>query len=321
MDRIVAGRDGLEPGRAASQRWARSLARSAARGLRSAPDARPARSRSVARATVVLAPRRAPSHTARMTPKSSEEPEPRVEAALVPFVDGDFDVLAPSLARDPQYNDRRLVVRRKLLALAKVFVARAADSGVALDPRTSLHNPHAFNQNQVKRLWAYACRTKKEKSRLKQTLGADLAKDLDSAYRNAYLCVALEHDVLEVSLRIHADAWYDGQNFKNRAKKEGVAAWMALLNALPGFRLRLHDWKGEWYCGKLTREQLDEYLKFYVPAEHACVIEQRIPAIKGARAAVTDAGTPDRIVEALSALLPLYRWMAWSEESDFLFTR
>jgi hypothetical protein len=248
------------------------------------------------------------------------EPEPHVEAALEPFVEGDFHVLAPALARDPQYNDRRLQLRRKLLALAKVFGERARAAGVDLDVRTSLHHPHAFNKNQVRRLWSYACRSKKEKTRLKQVLGADLAKDLDSAYRNAYLCVAVEHDAVEVGLRIHADAWYDGQNQKNRVAKEGVATWMALLNALPGFQLKLHDWKGEWPCGKLTRERLEEYVRFYVPAEHACAVERRIAAPPGARGEGLDPKLPERLVADLEALLPLYRFAAWSRESDFLFT-
>lgn len=268
-----------------------------------------------------------------MTTRPDHDVEPKVNAGLEPFVDGDFHVLSPALARDPQYNDRRLQLRRKLLALGKHFAERARSSegaaGVELDVRTSLHNPHAFNHNQVKRMWVYACRSKNEKKRLKQTLGADLAKDLDSAYRNAYLCVALEHDVLEVSLRIHADAWYDGQNLKNRVKREGTALWMTLLNALAAgplatsstFRLRLHDWKGDWTCGKLTRERLEEYMKFYVPAEHASFVEQRFAAPQGARAEVLDPKMPERIVASLDALLPVYRFSAWSQESDFLFGR
>ena len=56
-------------------------------------------------------------------------------------------------------------------------------------------------------------------------------------------------------LRIHADAWYDGQNLKNRVEREGVAGWLAELNALDGFRLRIDDWKGEWRCGELEPER------------------------------------------------------------------
>lgn len=247
------------------------------------------------------------------------ERDPAASAELVPFEDADFHALSPGLNRDPQYNDRRLATRRKLLSLAKVFAQRARAAGLELDVRTSLHAPSTFNHNQVKRLWCYAARSKAEKKRLKGVVGADLAKDLDAAYRNAYLCCALEHDALEVSLRIHADAWFDGQNLVSRVKKEGTEGWKARLNELPGFRLRLHDWKGEWPCGKLGREQLEEFLRFYKPAEHLLAVERRWPAPQGARSALLGPETPTLVVEEMLRLVPLYRYTAWSRESDHLF--
>jgi hypothetical protein len=256
-----------------------------------------------------------------MAKATGSDPEPHAKAELVPFEEGDFHGLSPALARDPQFNDRRLVLRRKLASLSKVFAAEAKALGLDLDVRTSLHAPSSFNHMQVKRLWAYACRTKAEKKRLKGVVGADLAKDLDAAYRNAYVCVAVESEVLEVSLRIHADAWFDGANLANRAKKEGVAGWRDQLNRLEGFRLQLADWKGEWPCGALTREKLEEFLKYYKPAEHALSVERRWPAPAGSRAALFSPGVPRQLVDEMLRLVPLYRYTAWSEESDFLFTR
>lgn len=248
--------------------------------------------------------------------------EPKAQAELVPFEEGDFHCLSPSLARDPQFNDRRLVLRRKLLSLAKVFAAEAkAAAGIDFDVRTSLHAPTTFNHMQVKRMWAYAARAKSEKKRLKSVLGADLAKDLDAAYRNAYVCAAVESDALEVSLRIHADAWFDGANLTNRVKNEGFEGWKKQLNALDGYKLRLADWKGEWPCGALGREKLEEFLKYYRPAEHALVVERRWPAGPGARAALFGPEIPREIVSEMLRLVPLYRFTAWSAESDFLFAK
>lgn len=251
--------------------------------------------------------------------KTDSEPDARAELAA--FDDGDFHCLSAGLARDPQFNDRRLVVRRKLLSLAKVFAAEAEPLGVAFDVRTSLHSPTTFNHMQVKRLWAYAARAKSEKKRLKGVIGADLAKDLDAAYRNAYVCVAIESDAVEVSLRIHADAWFDGANLVNRTKKEGLDGWKRELNALDGYRLRLADWKGEWICGQLGREKLEEFLKYYKPAEHALVVERRYPAPPGARAALCAPGVPRELVNEMLRLVPLYKFTAWSEASDFLFSK
>ena len=257
-----------------------------------------------------------------MAAKTEPNPEPASRAELQPFSEGDFHALAPTLARDAQYDDRRLEARRKLGSLAKVFVARAeAEGGLKLESRTSMHSPSSFNHMQVKRLWAYVCRGKKEKSRLRSTLGAELGKDLDAAYRNAYLCAAIESDSLEVSLRIHADAWYDGQNLIHRVQREGLDGWKTQLNLLEGFKLELADWKGEWICGKLGRERIEEFLKYYKPGEHALAVVRRFPAPPPLRGEAFAPDMPQRIVEELLRLVPLYRFTAWSEESDHLFGR
>lgn len=252
-------------------------------------------------------------------PAPTDEPRP-AEGPLL-FEESDFRALVPPLAANPDYNAHRLAARRRLLALGKRTAAAAEPLGLALDCRTSLHNPHQFNGNRVTRLWAYLTRAKKAKSALKKVLGAELARDLDSAYRNAYLCFALEGAALEVSLRIHPDGWYDGQNLVNRVKKEGLKPWLAQLNALDGFRLKLHDWKGEFRCGALTPEKLEEFLKYYTPGDHQLAVERRWPAPEGARGGALEAGCAEELQRECLRLVPLYRFTAWSPESDFLFTR
>lgn len=257
-----------------------------------------------------------------MSASTDRAVEPQARAELAPFVEADFHALSPGLARDAQYNDKRLETRRKLLGLAKVFVARAeSELGLVLEPRTSLHNPHAFNQMQVKRLWAYLTRPKQEKKRLRQTLGADLGKDLDAAYRNAFLCAAIESDAFEISLRIHADAWFDGQNLVNRVRAGAWDEWKRLLNGLEGYRLRLADWKGDWSCGALGRERLEEFLAYYKPGEHALTVERRIAAPTPGRGGCLSPAFPAQVVDELARLVPLYRFSAWSQESDWLFRK
>jgi len=255
---------------------------------------------------------------------AKQDTEPRPLAGEVTFEEWDFASLAPAHERDPEWNDRRLNARRRLLTLAKSFAAEVrASADLQLDVRTSIHNPHGFNGNRVSRLWAYITRPKAEKTRLRKVLGRDLAKDLDSAYRNAYLCLALEHDRLEVSLRMHPDAWYDGQNLKKRVESEGVGGWLDVLRTLEGFQLRLHDWKGEWRCGPdLSPEHLEEFLRFWTPGEHQLVIDRRwpVPASGPARQAACGSGVAEELVGELGRLVPLYRYAVWSAESDHLFS-
>src|SRR5690554_4735647 len=136
-----------------------------------------------------------------MTARKESDSEPAPLAGTITFEEGDFHALSGSLCGDPQYDDRRLATRRKLAALARRAVERAARDGLVLEARTSLHRPTVFNHMRVKRQWAYLCRGKAEKKRLRGMLGAELGKDLDSAFRNGYLCLAIEEAALEVSFR------------------------------------------------------------------------------------------------------------------------
>lgn len=250
---------------------------------------------------------------------TTKDTEPAPLVGRVAFEEWDFEGLSERHAGKAEANDYRLRARRKLLTMAKEVAKRAKPLGLALDVRTSVHNPTTFNGMRVRRLWSYATRAKAEKARLKKTIGADLAKDLDSAYRNAYLCCAVEPDALEVSLRVHPDAWFDGQNLVKRIKADGLRPWLELLNELDGFYLRLHDWKGEWRCGSIEPEQLEEYLRHYTPGEHRLAVERRWPAPPGMREPVLADQVPEAMVEESLRLIPLYRYLAWSKESDHLF--
>ncbi|MCB9915635.1 MAG: hypothetical protein H6828_10880 [Planctomycetes bacterium] len=251
-----------------------------------------------------------------------ENVQPAPAEGELAFSDDDLNALDEAVCRDPAYNERRLALRRKLLALGKRFAGAKRTPKLGLEARTSLHNPHAFNGNKVRRLWAYVCRDKTEKGRLRRVVGKELASDLDAAYRNAYLCLAVESDLVETSLRIHADAWFDGQNLTRRVKAEGVGELVALLNELDGFRLELADWKGEWRCGALEPSRLEEFFKYYEAGTHALALVRRWPVPKAqpaARAALLAPEAPELLLAELERLVPFYRFAAWSQESDFLF--
>ncbi|MHC4261971.1 MAG: hypothetical protein ACYSWX_05580 [Planctomycetota bacterium] len=252
---------------------------------------------------------------------STTEPEPRPATGQVAFEEGDFHALSAPLDGDTQFDAARLATRRKLLALGKRAVGELAEPlGTKLDSRTSIHHPRPFNGMRVRRLWTYMMRPKREKTRLRKTLGADLAKDLDAAYRNAYLCLGIESNALEVSFRIHRDAWFDGQNLVRRIKAEGVDSWIEVLRGLDGFTLRMDDWKGEWPLGAgVESQRIQEFLGYYVPGDHALTIDQRFPAPAGQRDHAFASDVPDRMLAELARLVPLYRYTVWSEESDFLF--
>ncbi len=134
MARIVRPRDGLEP------TWI-SFPGSVRRRRGFVPHHAPPAARALARAC-------ARTHTGRrMSTASRSEPEPSAKAELVPFVDGDFHVLAPALARDPQYNDRRLELRRNALDI-RWRCAAHVDSAELDAPSHSAGKPGSIHEEE-----------------------------------------------------------------------------------------------------------------------------------------------------------------------------
>lgn len=250
---------------------------------------------------------------------SATDAEPRAGRGPVVLADADFRALTPPLDASPEYNAARLAARTKLATLGKHAAKRLAEQGLVLDTRTSIHNPHPFNGMRVRRLWTYLMRPKKHKTLLERELGADLAKDLDAAYRNTYLCIALESECVEVSVRVHADAWIDATNLLRRIESEGVAAMIEVLRPLDGYFLRLHDWKGEWPCERVETSALEEFFRYWKPGEHRLTVERRWPAPEGAREAVTSAAAGEHLLAEVERLADAYRFLAWGPENDRLF--
>ncbi len=252
-----------------------------------------------------------------MSQNAAKLPEPKPLQGGVCFEEQDFVSLSDAMCANPEANARRLMLRRKLLTLGKAVAKEAG-----LECRTSIHNPHAFNGNRVRRIWAYVTRSKAEKRKLKSVLGAELAKDLDAAYKNAYLCLAVEAEALEVSLRIHPDGWYDGQNLKNKVERSeaGLRGWLEELNRLDGFLLRIDDWKGEWRCGELTVDRLEEFLSYYTPGEHRLTVERRWPAPAGNRGPALEPVAAEGMRAEVLRLVPLLAFTGWGPENDHLFS-
>ena len=58
------------------------------------------------------------------TPKHTD---PKPHDGPILFEEGDFHGVSDGLSKDPQYNDRRLIARRKLLALGKRALPKLAE--------------------------------------------------------------------------------------------------------------------------------------------------------------------------------------------------
>lgn len=235
---------------------------------------------------------------------------------FVPFRPEDFRLFEPQNRSEESLNERRLAVRRKLQALGEAAQRALAADGLKLDRRESLHHPFSMNHFRVVAQWTALFRDAKGRKEFARVVGAELGKDVDPGHANASLAVAIDDEGLELGLRVGSEAWYDGQNVANRCSTDAARRELAdLLRAAPGFALRIHDWETRYKTDAIGRDEIEEVFKYYQPGKHRLTCAR---AIAKGEAAACSAGLAEAAVEALKALAPLYRWVAWSPENNWL---
>jgi hypothetical protein len=227
------------------------------------------------------------------------------------FLERDFKAYERHRQDDPEYNALRLAVRRKLKAMVDATAKDAKAVGVELSAQAGLHHPYTFNAYRVREQRAYLCRSPKERKKLAAFFGEALGKDAETHYIQTVLEVCLDDQIVECALRIHPQAWWDGENFKKRATQDPtkLEELTVLLRALPpGFHLKVHDWKKDNWCAQTKSAELKETLSHYTPGNHWLHIQRQLPK-EDALAMGPDA--ENWVKSSLLSLLPVYKFTLW----------
>ena len=242
---------------------------------------------------------------------------PPLDPTEVRFLASDFEKYRERLQRDPEYNDARLEVRRKLDAIGKYLVKKLATKDLELVSRASLHHPYRFNGFRVSSQSMYISRGEKERKAIVRHLGVDLGKDLDQNYTHTILALEIAEAGLQIALRIHQGAWWDGENLKRGlASRERRDELAAALNPLGEYGLRIGDNRRVRQCSGITERDLSEAMGYYTPGDQWLHVERNIERDDPF---VTEDGFLDAIEEQFQLLLPPYRLMRWSKKNDQLF--
>lgn len=225
----------------------------------------------------------------------------------------DFELFQTRFQADPEWNGRRLDLRRRLQELGEqVKAACDARTGLDLERRESLHHPHASNGNRVARQRTMLFRGKKERKILQKFLGPELAKDLDSAHKSVHLQAGLEERQAFWGVRWEKDAWFDLNVLVKRAEEgEGRAALLTAAKSGAGFSFEV-DGGGARPLDKMSERDWRDLAGFLQPGKHAVEVVMRMP-----KDAVVAAGAAfaSQVVEDLVRIAPLFRLGCWTAES------
>jgi hypothetical protein len=235
------------------------------------------------------------------------------------FQPGDFDAFEERKWTSHAFNRERLEAKLKLTALGKALEAALVEDLTGLESGLTDERPSVFNQQRVSSLSLFFHRDSAARQALDGILDRSFSMQqnvLDSAphHRHAALVVRLGPRGLTAGLFLHRQAWVDWKNAQERCRKYGESERLeGLLQALPeGVRLAVGE-ELPADAPEARRASAAEFLTGFESAEPYTILAQpfsREQACLGCPDALPEVG------EALRAVLPVFRFVAWSRQND-----
>lgn len=221
-----------------------------------------------------------------------------------PFVAGDFELFQGERVKDPEWDGPRLVLKRKLKAWGDEAAARIlAAGGPELKVQTSLHRPYKPNRYRVDNQRVLLTATGRQKQALGALLGEAFKEDVASGVVQMTLSLTVDREGVEIALRVHPGAWWDGLAWGKTLEAE-PGRLAGLLAGLPEeFELATAPGGARLGCTGLGVEALGRFLAGYRPAEQWISVSRRHPR-EGLLEGVED--QEPLLLGDLEALAPLY---------------
>ncbi len=240
----------------------------------------------------------------------------------------DFDAYAPEKATSNAYSRPRLELKQRALGWARGVVARLAELGIAVEVYGSDEHPSRNNKKRVDCQWVFFSRDQAARDELDRLIdrGRSIAAEIDDPSpftRHAFLALRLDAASVEVCFAVHPEARLDADNLRARLSLgDGPAAELvAALRALPE----------QFTLGASTG---DRKAASTSTAEALRALVDRIFGRDGGDlhddplwigwsvtrdTAVEHSGLLDEQLEdAIVALAPVYRLVAWSRDNDHI---
>lgn len=239
----------------------------------------------------------------------------------------DFDAYLPEKASSNAFTRPRLEVKQRALAWARDVAARLAEQGLQAEVHATDEHPSHRNKRRVESQWVFFWRDAAARGELDELLerSRSIAEAIDdpSPYtRHAFLGLRLDPGAVEVGFAVHPEAKVDIDNLRARLAEgsEHLAEELTkALHALPDqFEVRAGDERGEAMrlpCSAATPEQIAEALARCVSENVPLWIGWRVPRPVALEHAEV---VSEQLDDAVLALLPVYRLIAWSRDNDHI---
>jgi hypothetical protein len=233
----------------------------------------------------------------------------------------DFDAYSAEKATSNAYSRPRLEVKQRALGWARGVVARLAAVGIAVDVHGSDEHPCLRNKKRVDCQWVFFWRDRAARDELERLLdqGRTISEEIDDPSpfrRHAFLALRVDTQAVEVCFAVHSEARVDIDNLNARlSSAEALDALMKALEALPEqFSIGVNE-RDRIPCGSATPEAIRGMLEAAAAGQVPLWIGwsvSRVTAIEHSEI------MGEQLEDALVALAPIYRLVAWSKGNDHI---
>ncbi|MFT3774717.1 MAG: hypothetical protein QM820_55910 [Minicystis sp.] len=233
----------------------------------------------------------------------------------------DFEAYAPEKATSKAFSRPRLEVKQRALAWARGVEARLAALGLPVDVHGSDEHPTLRNKHRVDCQWVFFWRDQAARDELERLLdrGRSIADAIDdpSPYtRHAFLALRLDAEAVEVCFAVHPEAQVDVDNLRARLAEGADALTAELMRGLSA----LPD---EFAIGVAAGDRVaasaatPEILRTLIERAAAGQVPLWIGwSIKRETAVEHSTLLDEQLEDAIAALAPIYKLVAWSREND-----
>jgi transcription antitermination factor NusG len=241
------------------------------------------------------------------------------------FTEKDFDAYLDHKWQSNAFNRERLEVKEKLLALGRIIgpAMRAVD-GSPLECEVSAEHPALWNQRTVKDQHLFFSRSKAARKEIDTIISkgrsmAALIEDPSPLRNHIFLSVMINKDQVELALKLHSDATVDRENLQRKCQeffqREKL---LRLINGLPaGFFVGLAGGE-EVAASGLDDEQLQRLIQ-ELPGAGSWLVIRR--SVSRDEPLARESALAQVARDALSGLLPVMDYIAWSRDNDHVSMR
>ena len=241
------------------------------------------------------------------------------------LTDRDFDAYLPEKATSNAFTRPRLEVKQRALGWARNVTARLAEQGFGVEVHATDEHLSHRNKRRVDAQWVFFWRDEAARNELDRLLDrarsiAEVIDDPSPYTRHAFLGLRIDATAVEVCFAVHPEAKVDIDNLRARLAEgsEHLAEELAKsLHALPEqFEIRAGGERGEAMrlpCSAASPEQIAAVLARCASENVPLWIGWRVPRETALEHAEI---LGEQLEDAVLALFPVYRLIAWSRDND-----